>query len=1364
MNVSGHATEIRKNRFPRVRLLFLTIALSFFPPPLFSGESAPIEELLSGADMFYWMGMAEGGDMDLFEEGLRRLDRAERAMARIPEEERSNQIARVRSLRIELEEQLEMAHDTINGTLPLFRYLIGRGALNEWVDDPWVMGAVRGAFALSETAAQHWKPLPQLDVVYSSSVHHLDNETVLEQPTPYPTLENEMAYVFNLDGRFFNHNRLEVRAALNDELWNSYLAGGMGLEHARVISSALSLDQVLEIRLHELHVKEPLWFYQLSGRLRDGETGISEGTAFAFGMVRDLRSRLPWLPLAVLLPCLLAMIAAKTLRSRITLPIAAFVSGTGLAIPLIWLLSPRLAPGEALLVAHWWAPLCLALGLLIIVPILFVLISRRVSAIEKWFFCTPGSQHATALGIAGVPAAILGVAALSCIPTTVEAISLVPLAWLSFLPLPVMLFEWAASPGAKEQFRERLLALVAALWFGAVWWLLPLDDSNFAANATLLVAIISSLVAALRAGRGALPAVLFLSAGGTFGAALTGDILLLLPWSLAGTGVLLSLVIRSRGANWPGAKSENEKESGDREKWPGSKWTYFAPPGIETAERFLRDLTRARSSASGIHLHVEGAEGSGKTRVIGELLRDERWKGSIFTISCKIAKDEIPFAFLVRGFEDAKQPVPSWLSGDNRLALFDQVAGSAAGILPGADLISGMVPEGDTEKLSPEHVASWVVSFFEERSKEIGSTCLLWIDDAGNLSGDEEGFVVALLDQSRIHGARLALITSSRAENDSGSLRLEKAVTVHLEWHDELLRNCLESTLSRECVDVMMEKTSIRVPGFFIDWAEELAERGILDRTHRGWTITSREERRDLKAPETILESAAADLAYLDEDSLDLLRVAACDGGKFHAGCVARAAGKSIEDAVRLLERCEDRGIVIDLPEDRWFQFRDELVREFLWKKTKRPGQESHRQRYAMALESLAHSYLELPDSGMAGFERLGRAAHHFKSARTDTEAAVSCRLELARVAHDRQLFAMAIEEAESLVEDLARKSSPDLLEAGVLYLRAISLVGGSPLDRGDEGKACFKRLRCLCEESGLPNARRVALSCEVARTLWHLERNSSNHENRVAARELLANIDVSGLEDAALLIRLWHYRGRTEQLLDERDPGQLRAADESLQRALRIDTPNPESKKDRAEALNSRANCLISLIDLEEEKAAHGREEVIALLDESIALKKVSGDRLGEAMSLGAKGRFFLYSEGSSREDLEEALKCFEENETISTDLGNVAGQKMMPSLRGECLFKLERFEEAITEYRRALKVASALGDLLSEGFARIGLVDALRKSAAAPDLVADERKALALVAGQRKETLGEGKSDFFLEKWEALEASFAAVAKPAE
>ena len=71
---------------------------------------------------------------------------------------------------------------------------------------------------------------------------------------------------------------------------------------------------------------------------------------------------------------------------------------------------------------------------------------------------------------------------------------------------------------------------------------------------------------------------------------------------------------------------------------------------------------------------------------------------------------------------------------------------------------------------------------------------------------------------------------------------------------------------------------------------------------------------------------------------------------------------------------------------------------------------------------------------------------------------------------------------------------------------------------------------------------------------------------------------------------------------------------------------------------------------------------------------------------------------------------------------------------------------EEAINEYRRALKVASALEDLLSEGFARIGLVDALRKSAAAPDLVADERKALTLVAGRRKKDLRE-ETEFLLE-----------------
>lgn len=183
-------------------------------------------DLIAEADAMYWFAQAEGGDMKMLEAGVAALDRADELLATMPSDaERERLAASSAALRTELIEQQTMAHDTVNGTLPLFRYFIFRDAVSEWVDDPMVITAVRGAKAVATTASTHWKPYPQLDVVYGSV--GWDRSGQPPQKTNSPTQENEMAYVFNLDGRFFNHHRGEIAAALGPEAAKVYETRGL---------------------------------------------------------------------------------------------------------------------------------------------------------------------------------------------------------------------------------------------------------------------------------------------------------------------------------------------------------------------------------------------------------------------------------------------------------------------------------------------------------------------------------------------------------------------------------------------------------------------------------------------------------------------------------------------------------------------------------------------------------------------------------------------------------------------------------------------------------------------------------------------------------------------------------------------------------------------------------------------------------------------------------------------------------------------------------------------------------------------------------------------------------------------------------
>ncbi len=146
-----------------VCFLWLSLSALAAQPP------STVPDLLAEADAMYWFAQAEGGDMKMLGQGLEALDRADAFLAMAPSDaERDKLMAASAALRTELTEQMIMAHDTVNGTLPLFRYFLFRDSVSEWVDDPMVITAVRGARGVAATASTHWKPYPQLDVVYGS--------------------------------------------------------------------------------------------------------------------------------------------------------------------------------------------------------------------------------------------------------------------------------------------------------------------------------------------------------------------------------------------------------------------------------------------------------------------------------------------------------------------------------------------------------------------------------------------------------------------------------------------------------------------------------------------------------------------------------------------------------------------------------------------------------------------------------------------------------------------------------------------------------------------------------------------------------------------------------------------------------------------------------------------------------------------------------------------------------------------------------------------------------------------------------------------------------------------------------------------
>lgn len=149
-----------------------------------------IDQELLHAETYYWFGMAEQGNMAAFDKGLYHLGEAKRLLEDVPLSvlDRDRYLARIEGLQVDLDEQVEIAHDTLFGVFPLTRFitrsLFAESTILdtfEVIDDPTVMAATSAAKKLALTTITEWKQRHQLDVVFTSVPHNpqLENEAAL---------------------------------------------------------------------------------------------------------------------------------------------------------------------------------------------------------------------------------------------------------------------------------------------------------------------------------------------------------------------------------------------------------------------------------------------------------------------------------------------------------------------------------------------------------------------------------------------------------------------------------------------------------------------------------------------------------------------------------------------------------------------------------------------------------------------------------------------------------------------------------------------------------------------------------------------------------------------------------------------------------------------------------------------------------------------------------------------------------------------------------------------------------------------------------------------------------------------------------
>jgi tetratricopeptide (TPR) repeat protein len=1243
-------------------------------------EQSPAR-LVAEADAMYWFAQAEGGDMKMLGAGIAALDRADKLLATMPPDTESERLAASSAaLRTELIEQQTMAHDTVNGTLPLFRYFIFRDAVSEWVDDPMVITAVRGAKAVSATASTHWKPYPQLNVVYGSEGWDRSGET--PQKTNSPTQENEMAYVFNLDGKFFNHHRGEISAALGPAAAQVYETQGLDAGMAQELCRQWGIDRLLEVRIKELFIDQPWWFYVVTGRLFSASDGASEATVNSFGMVRDQTAKTPWLVL-VFLPAALAALWAAVFCHRAwpQALVAAFVSFVASATFVV-AVGRWIPPGDYLLTISWWAPAAVALTLLCVLPLVVYTVSWRFSAVAAWFF---GSSARTAASAVGLGAGVGGLATFAAL-TVLEPAQAVVLAVLSvpaFGSISARLFEILRTGKSETQLADALAPLAAFAFFGWVFWMIPAEDRSASSlmTAALPVALAVLALGGLLFTRLASFTGLAVFSIGAFGAMMTGQAVQLSLFALVG---LVLLALKDRTAAPTGLRSRLKTAAPPKGGWSeifancSENWPLARVAPLARVEEVLAQASAKAAEGAVSIVEVYGEAGTGKTRMVGEAIAARGWR--LYHGTCRAGQ---PFAFL----QEAVQR-----SGAGGLALLGSGQEGNVAVDIGAKLVSSVpvlgalcdwiAPTGyDQENITPENLASEFLSMVEAAGRPGQEPPVLWIDEAEHLDEDGRALVRALDANARTrHQSLLIVLSGRRASGDVGA-----AHQVSLHWNEEDNYAALRDVLKDESARALVAANPGLVAGAYVLWVQHLWYRGSLEEQHGKLGIKD-DDKSCFEVPHSVVAAAGKSLEGVDTDVVEALRAAAVDGTSFHVTAVAQAAGMSTLELLRRLERAEEWGIVKDMPDDEIFAFRNVPLREYLVASLRRSPEKTFRQRYYSLNRGLADAYASFGEGRF-----FPEAALHAREA-GETYAAKAAALcsKAAQFCQSRGQWQNAAEHAVFAME----RGSPQLsAEAGIVYLRANWLMRRNPAD-GEIASHIAALRTCLANELNADT--KVLLACELVRILWPSPWNPSGADP--SAPQLL---DGLAPESSAAKIRALHFRGASlHKFAGKEDTEARRKALALLREATALPAADRDARQERAEALNTLA-----------EVAMHIGEwaDVEPALAESIAIKRSMGDRQGLAISYGALGRFHFHRKNRTSEDLGKAIEAFEEDWVISREIGDASGTVAMPSFIGLCHLEGGDPAKALELYRQSASAAKELGQKRNEAFAQCGIVRCL-------------------------------------------------------
>jgi hypothetical protein len=583
--------------------------------------------------------------------------------------------------------------------------------------------------------------------------------------------------------------------------------------------------------------------------------------------------------------------------------------------------------------------------------------------------------------------------------------------------------------------------------------------------------------------------------------------------------------------------------------------------------RVCGDLDAARAGAGRL-LVLSGEPGIGKTRATEEALRLAAERGLVpLAAWCRREASAFwPWAGVLRELRSGLGP--GWLERvGSDAALLRLVVPE---LVPDAPFEQPRLARADGSFQLADAIARAVAEAARERP------LLLAFDDLHEADG---GTLMALSLLADVLAARALCVVATHREAEVEASPEHSAVLARIarrgtRWSlDGLAVDEVRDLLARHGAphrDDLAARVHARTGGnplFVIELARELA-RGVEDALPRG-----------------VRDVARARLAPADAATREILGVAALIGEPLELALLARACGRSPEDAMRSLVVARGAGLLHE--RGGRFAFPHDLLREAIAADLEPAERARLHARIGAALEA----------GGPAEGDRLVRLAHHFAEAAScgGAELAVAYARTAAARERERGAFAQAAALLRRALDAYGFASDPDPVVRAALLLGLGEAEAGA--GRGEAARGA------LAEAAAIARSRRDPEALASAALAWPVSSAAQIFPDRYGDAErakLLSDALAALPPDSAAM------RARILAALSSADPDREATTREAL--ALARESGDGEAL---AEALVARHWALW--------EPAHAHER-LALADALVALARRLGDRVVELRGEAAR------------------------------------------------------------------------------------------------------------------------------------------------